>query len=1143
MPLRRPSTSPGGTAQSLRPPATNTANGEEQLLMTRVDTPKMESHLDLACQGRFRCVRCKKTSYCSELCQKEDWNAHRHLCKVVIQGPAKQLKKFRVSRAAMTHFYRSVIESILTFSMLVNHSDVSSLKRVYLRDLKINTIPEGTEIQAMVVDIQSPGRFFLLAQDPELLEAIHVISVELQKTYSGYPSATAYLPSLGEVCAVQFSSDMNWYRGLVQSVAADQKTANILYIDFGNEEDAPMDRIKPLAANIPPSPPCVMECQIAGVVPTTGTWMGECCIAVRQLVASKTVTVSVVAALESGRIHAVDISLSSVGKQLSTFLIEHGYAVKEDGKCDVKRNAQEINALVSASLENFNRQSVGKDSNAWAQPPEPLTQCLGDSYSVIVTFIQSPLDIICQKVGNAGAIQELQVKLRDHCSQVPADPNFRPAPGTVCCAQFSEDNQWYRTKVMAYSSEERICVGYIDFGNSEEVDLNRLRPLSALLLALPMQAIPCGLAGVQPIGETWSSDCMVALQRTVSNRILRVEIMGVHEGKALVAMIDEASDPQANVAELLISAGYATPANNSVQQTEQAAAAAEEPNVSSVACEPLVWTCAELPCDGQMVALVASIVVNPGEFYCRIYNPKDKQVLAELEADLKRHCEADAPPFKPKVGEPCCTVCPGDGAWYRAMVKGLEGDKAEVLFVDYGYSVEVELSYLRAITPRLLTLPFQAFRCWLTGVEPLGSKWSSEALLWFQTLMDGQQLSARVLSVTERGYGVELESMQLESGQSVAAALISEKLAKVPGTKPPPAATPTETHASTSSPAKNPERIERENTQVRVQASNNPAPSSKEAVVGRPTPATPSAAASFPVDWKTVELPHNENFEPCIAAITSPSLFYILSPNQADLEKLRGVTMELAVYCNANQALFSSSCPVQARPAPGAACCAQFSDDDNWYRAVVLEASDNEVTVLYADYGNCEKMTYSRILPIPLQLLQHPFRIVRCALTGKEHFPTVWPVELLEMFSSLLSDGVLATTQSFDGSTNLLSVTKRDGGQLSAMILDWLQAQAKSLSGPASPLKAEHADNSTSSAAAAPDCPQPKSVTETHEGQECTSTTTGPATAPGPTQTQMNHVPAVNASGPHTCDCCVPGLSAKFKVQQEIFNLLEKGAA
>lgn len=63
------------------------------------------------------------------------------------------------------------------------------------------------------------------------------------------------------------------------------------------------------------------------------------------------------------------------------------------------------------------------------------------------------------------------------------------------CVFLPEDKQWYRAKVLAYSSEERVCVGYLDFGNSEEVAVDHLRPINTALLALPMQAIPCGLAG------------------------------------------------------------------------------------------------------------------------------------------------------------------------------------------------------------------------------------------------------------------------------------------------------------------------------------------------------------------------------------------------------------------------------------------------------------------------------------------------------------------------------------------------------------------------------------------------------------------------------------------------------------------------
>lgn len=66
------------------------------------------------------------------------------------------------------------------------------------------------------------------------------------------------------------------------------------------------------------------------------------------------------------------------------------------------------------------------------------------------------------------------------------------------------------------------------------------------------------------------------------------------------------------------------------------------------------------------------------------------------------------------------------------------------------------------------------------GVASLGSEWSSEAKQWFESQVDGELLTARVLSVSERGYEVKLEIR----GRDLAAALISKQLAKAPGAIP-----------------------------------------------------------------------------------------------------------------------------------------------------------------------------------------------------------------------------------------------------------------------------------------------------------------------------------------------------------------------
>lgn len=146
--------------------------------------------------------------------------------------------------------------------------------------------------------------------------------------------------------------------------------------------------------------------------------------------------------------------------------------------------------------------------------------------------------------------------------------------------------------------------------------------------------------------------------------------------------------------------------------------------------------------------------------------------------------------------------------------------------------------------------------------------------------------------------------------------------------------------------------------------------------------------------------------------------------------------------------------------------CVPAVGDNNWHRAVVLEISKEEIRVLYADYGNTEKLPFSWIAAIPKNLLELPFRIIRCALVGEdthsrvsthvcscwffhsfslfpgqEHFPAEWPEEVLLTFKSLLSEGVVASALCFDGFANVLSLNQASGGSVSDAILAVLQAQ------------------------------------------------------------------------------------------------------
>ena len=102
---------------------------------------------------------------------------------------------------------------------------------------------------------------------------------------------------------------------------------------------------------------------------------------------------------------------------------------------------------------------------------------------------------------------------------------WEPKLYNICCAQFTEDNHFYRAKVIDISYEvndseafpvgpkssstvqvpsstiariHKIKVFYVDFGNEEWLSPERIYPLPLKLMNIPLQAVCCKLANVEP---------------------------------------------------------------------------------------------------------------------------------------------------------------------------------------------------------------------------------------------------------------------------------------------------------------------------------------------------------------------------------------------------------------------------------------------------------------------------------------------------------------------------------------------------------------------------------------------------------------------------------------------------------------------
>ncbi|XP_037935636.1 staphylococcal nuclease domain-containing protein 1 [Teleopsis dalmanni] len=98
----------------------------------------------------------------------------------------------------------------------------------------------------IVTEITADLTFFVQGVDNGgKLEALMAkLHADLQ---SNPPITGAYTPKRGDLCAAQFSADKQWYRAKVERVQG--QSATVLYVDYGNKEVVPFNRL----ASLPPS--------------------------------------------------------------------------------------------------------------------------------------------------------------------------------------------------------------------------------------------------------------------------------------------------------------------------------------------------------------------------------------------------------------------------------------------------------------------------------------------------------------------------------------------------------------------------------------------------------------------------------------------------------------------------------------------------------------------------------------------------------------------------------------------------------------------------------------------------------------------------------------------------------------------------
>ncbi|XP_050402777.1 tudor domain-containing 6 [Patella vulgata] len=413
----------------------------------------------------------------------------------------------------------------------------------------------------------------------------------------------------------------------------------------------------------------------------------------------------------------------------------------------------------------------------------------GSRIAVSISFSYSPSEFYIVAEKSTKNLDKLTNEMLEYYNGLPETEEQLTSPSIhQPIAVYCQDDQlWHRGRIEKIT-DEGCEVFFVDHGNLATVLLTDIRKLCPEFLNLPIQSVECCLAGVQPNAKTdeWSEQAIEEFVKISAYNNLIADIIKVGEnGNCLVQVMHMGI----SVSQMLIDKNHgklaATPVCISkkikrvfsdsqspakkLKMTDldgaDAALDEEDENERILKC-----ISAELHNREKIHASVCHIE-SPSKFYCHLTFAADA-LQTQMEKLQTAYSEADvqiANPDDISTGDIGVIQSSDwtDSKFYRTKIEAINEDDLTVRFVDYGHcSVVTKHKFLNLQKP-FYQLPSQAVCCSLHRVIAPANKWSQEARLKFQELVDNKELVLVVRKKMSNALSVDLYDEQVSIGQSL----------------------------------------------------------------------------------------------------------------------------------------------------------------------------------------------------------------------------------------------------------------------------------------------------------------------------------------------------------------------------------------
>lgn len=325
----------------------------------------------------------------------------------------------------------------------------------------------------------------------------------------------------------------------------------------------------------------------------------------------------------------------------------------------------------------------------------PINLQLNSTHDVCISHVDDSGLFHCQLLQQSHSLDDLMCNLQS-CNKSKAT---QPSQGLSCIVLSPKDKLYHRGQVREVKGHV-ASVSLVDFGETEDININDIYTITPNYAGLPVQAVPCMLSGLQ----SFSEPKMVALLTKYNSKIPVVArvVNQLKSGAYEVELTDFSSGEPVHFKSLL------EKSRNRTKSSEQLVEALSKGKTFVP------------PADVQVNAtedVYVTAVLSKSKFFGQLTKyPSD--ILDSFQDELQQHYSSH--PANPlhtiTPGDYCCTKFSGDGLYYRAkVIKGSGQNQWSVFYIDYGNEETKPAADLLELDQKFCNLPAQGIMCMLSG--------------------------------------------------------------------------------------------------------------------------------------------------------------------------------------------------------------------------------------------------------------------------------------------------------------------------------------------------------------------------------------------------------------------------------------------